>query len=64
MRSTPPARLPGADLPRINLAALLVDGQQVYVPKPGEEVPVAAAGVPGGSVPPAAVARSPAPPST
>jgi competence protein ComEA len=40
--------LPGADLPRINLAALLVDGQQVYVPKPGEEVPVAAAGVPGG----------------
>jgi competence protein ComEA len=41
--------LPGADLPRINLAALLVDGQQVYVPKPGEEVPVAAAGVPGGA---------------
>jgi competence protein ComEA len=42
--------LPGADLPRINLAALLVDGQQVYVPKPGEEVPVAAgASVPGGA---------------
>ena len=41
--------LPGADLPRINLAALLVDGQQVYVPKPGEQVPVAAgAGVPAG----------------
>jgi competence protein ComEA len=40
--------LPGADLPRINLAAPLVDGQQVYVPKPGEEVPVAAgAGLPG-----------------
>jgi competence protein ComEA len=42
--------LPGADLPRINLAAPLVDGQQVYVPKPGEEVPVAAgAGLPGGA---------------
>jgi competence protein ComEA len=42
--------LPGADLPRINLAALLVDGQQVYVPKPGEELPVAAgAGLPGGT---------------
>jgi competence protein ComEA len=44
--------LPGADLPRINLAAPLVDGQQVYVPKPGEEVPVAAgAGLPEGSGP-------------
>jgi competence protein ComEA len=42
--------LPGADLPRINLAAPLVDGQQVYVPKPGEELPVAAgAGLPAGS---------------
>jgi competence protein ComEA len=42
--------LPGADLPRINLAAPLVDGQQVYVPKPGEEVPVAAgAGLPSGT---------------
>jgi competence protein ComEA len=42
--------LPGADLPRINLAAPLVDGQQVYVPKPGEELPVAAgAGLPGGA---------------
>jgi competence protein ComEA len=41
--------LPGADLPRINLAAPLVDGQQVYVPKPGEELPVAAgAGLPAG----------------
>jgi competence protein ComEA len=42
--------LPGADLPRINLAAPLVDGQQVYVPKPGEEAPVAAgSGLPGGA---------------
>jgi competence protein ComEA len=42
--------LPAADLPRINLAAPLVDGQQVYVPKPGEEVPVAAgAGLPAGT---------------
>ncbi|HEY6416023.1 MAG TPA: ComEA family DNA-binding protein [Acidimicrobiales bacterium] len=42
--------LPGADLPRINLAAPLVDGQQVYVPTPGEEVPVAAgSGFPGGA---------------
>ena len=42
--------LPGADLPRINLAAPLVDGQQVYVPEPGEQPPVAAgAGVPGGA---------------
>ncbi len=42
--------LPGADLPRINLAAPLVDGQQVYVPKPGEQPPLAAgAGVSGGA---------------
>jgi competence protein ComEA len=42
--------LPDADLPRINLAAPLVDGQQVYVPKPGEELPVAAgAALPGGA---------------
>jgi competence protein ComEA len=44
--------LPDADLPRINLAALLVDGQQVYVPMPGEQPPVAAgAGVSGGAGP-------------
>jgi competence protein ComEA len=41
--------LPDADLPRINLAAPLVDGQQVYVPKPGEQPPLAAAAVPGGA---------------
>ena len=41
--------LPDADLPRVNLAAPLVDGQQVYVPRPGEEVPAAAgSGLPGG----------------
>ena len=34
--------LPDADLPRINLAAPLVDGQQVYVPRPGEPFPVTA----------------------
>jgi competence protein ComEA len=42
--------LPGADLPRVNLAAPLVDGQQVYVPRPGEELPLPAGAVlPGGS---------------
>jgi competence protein ComEA len=42
--------LPDADLPRINLAAPLVDGQQVYVPKPGEQPPAAAgAGVTAGA---------------
>jgi competence protein ComEA len=41
--------LPEADLARVNLASPLVDGQQVYVPKPGEQPPVAAgAGAPGG----------------
>jgi competence protein ComEA len=33
-----------ADLGRINLAALLEDGQQVYVPKVGEPAPAAASG--------------------
>jgi competence protein ComEA len=42
--------LPEADLPRINLAAPLIDGQQVYVPKAGEQPPVAAgAGTGGGA---------------
>jgi competence protein ComEA len=39
--------LPGADLARVNLAAPLVDGQQVYVPKPGEQPPMAGAGAGG-----------------
>jgi competence protein ComEA len=46
--------LPDADLPRVNLAALLVDGQQVYVPKPGEQPPPAAGAGPsavGGDAP-------------
>lgn len=30
---------PDADLSRLNLAAALVDGQRVYVPRPGEVVP-------------------------
>ena len=32
--------LPDADLARVNLAAPLVDGQQVYVPRQGEVPPV------------------------
>jgi competence protein ComEA len=35
--------LPDADLRGVNLAALLEDGQQVYVPVPGEEPPLAVA---------------------
>jgi competence protein ComEA len=34
----------GADLSAINLARPLVDGEQIYVPKPGEVVPGGAAG--------------------
>ncbi|MET3718766.1 MULTISPECIES: ComEA family DNA-binding protein [unclassified Arthrobacter] len=42
-----------ADLNRLNLAAVLVDGQKVYVPLPGEYLPADS------SVPPAAAAEEP-----
>ncbi len=44
--------LPEADLARVNLARVVVDGEQLYVPRPGEEVPVALGAqpnAPGGS---------------
>lgn len=37
--------LESADVSKINLAAQLVDAQQIYVPAEGEEIPVAGAGV-------------------
>ncbi|HET7276619.1 MAG TPA: ComEA family DNA-binding protein [Dermatophilaceae bacterium] len=43
--------LPGADLAAVNLARLVVDGEQIRVPKPGEVVgqaPGAPAGASGG----------------
>ncbi len=40
---------PGADLTRLNLARLLVDGEQLYVPAPGQEPPRLL--VPGGGGP-------------
>jgi competence protein ComEA len=40
---------PEADPDRLNLAALLADGQKIYVPRVGEEVPVDSAG--GGGTP-------------
>ncbi|GGB88317.1 hypothetical protein N798_14080 [Knoellia flava TL1] len=41
---------PTADLAAVNLARVLVDGEQVHVPRPGESVPAAgAAGGPDGS---------------
>jgi competence protein ComEA len=30
---------PGADLPQLNLARLVVDGEQIHVPKKGETLP-------------------------
>lgn len=49
---------PSADLNRLNLAAVLVDGQKLYVPRPGEDVPAdsgggagTAAAEPGGGAP-------------
>lgn len=41
--------LPGADLGGLNQARVLVDGEQVYVPRPGEKVPAPAG--PAGGVP-------------
>ncbi|ROP45831.1 helix-hairpin-helix domain-containing protein [Pseudokineococcus lusitanus] len=39
----------GADLARVNLARLLVDGEQVVVPAPGEELPAPEAAPAGGA---------------
>jgi competence protein ComEA len=41
--------LPDADLARVNLAAPLIDGQQVFVPRPGEPAPSTLAPAGGGS---------------
>lgn len=43
-----------ADLTAVNLARTVVDGEQLYVPKPGEQVPVPDAGPAGGTGGPAA----------
>jgi competence protein ComEA len=40
-----------ADVNRIDLAALLIDGSQVYVPRAGEPVPATASGGPGSVTP-------------
>jgi competence protein ComEA len=40
---------PSADLNRLNLAALLTDGQKLYVPQAGEEIPAGSSGPPGES---------------
>jgi competence protein ComEA len=37
---------PTADLDRLNLAAVVVDGQKVYVPRQGEPLPADSAGAP------------------
>ncbi|MGY4542075.1 competence protein ComEA [Arthrobacter sp. UYNi723] len=39
---------PTADLNRLNLAAVLTDGQKLYVPQAGEEIPAGSSGPPGG----------------
>ncbi len=39
---------PTADLNRLNLAAVLADGQKLYVPQAGEENPAGSSGPPGG----------------
>ena len=38
---------PAADLNRLNLAAVLTDGQKLYVPQAGEEIPAGSTGSPG-----------------
>jgi competence protein ComEA len=38
---------PFADLNRLNLAAVLTDGQKLYVPQAGEEIPAGSSGSPG-----------------
>jgi len=38
---------PSADLNRLNLAALLTDGQKLYVPRAGEEIPADSSGLAG-----------------
>jgi competence protein ComEA len=39
--------LPGADVQRLNLARLVADGEQVFVPRPGETPPVLVGALPG-----------------
>ena len=47
MRSRPPgAHAPGADLAALNLARLVIDGEQIRVPRPGE-APASGSGVAG-----------------
>lgn len=41
--------LPRADPAALNLAALLVDGERIYVPRPGESVPLPTSGAGSGS---------------
>ncbi|MGQ7296852.1 helix-hairpin-helix domain-containing protein [Quadrisphaera sp. KR29] len=51
--------LPGADVRRVNLARVLLDGEQVVLPAPGEELPappVSGPAAAAGPVPPAAAA--------
>ncbi len=54
--------IPGADLDRLNLAAVVVDGQKIYVPRQGEPLPADAAGASpdgtGGSAAGGAASRS------
>jgi competence protein ComEA len=41
--------LDGADLTRVNLARALVDGEQLFVPRPGEPLPAQLAAPPAGA---------------